>query len=416
MQAERISRGDQLLEGSHRIHSGPGLLARLFAPGFHKLLDQVDRGLEKGALLARLPDGTSRMLGGRSAGFEAEIVLQDWRALVRAGSAGSVGFYEAWEAREWDSPDPVNLFALLMANAATLGNTGRAKGPWRLAARAMHWLNRNTRKQAEKNIHAHYDLGNDFYSTWLDPTMSYSSGYRFDPSMGEKALESSQRRKWQKLGDRLGSPGSVLEIGCGWGSLSHFFALRSAKVTAISLSDQQLGWARHNQSDAIDFRHQDYRDVTGQFDAIVSVEMVEAVGRQYWPDFLDCVARCLKPGGKAAIQYIAIRDELFDAYACNADFIQSYIFPGGLLVRESEFKRLAERRGLAWQDQEEFPLDYAETLKAWRENFDAAVADGRLPQGFDEPFVRLWRFYLMYCEGGFRSGGITVSQVTLVKG
>src|SRR5690606_3529438 len=161
--------------------------------------------------------------------------------------------------------------------------------------------------------------------------------------------ENAQRRKWELLGDRLGSPGSVLEIGCGWGSLANFFALRSARVTAISLSDQQLGWARFNQSDAIDFRHQDYRDVTGQFDAVVSVEMVEAVGREYWPDFFDCIARCLKPGGKAAIQWIAMRDDLFDAYAANADFIQAYVFPGGLLIRESEFRRLAAERGLEWR-------------------------------------------------------------------
>lgn len=415
MRAEEISRGDLLLEGSHRIHTGPDLPARLFAGGGHKLLDRLDRGIAKGALLVRLPDATSRMLGDRAPGFQAEVTIHDWRALLRLATAGSVGWYQAYEAREWSSPDPVPLFALFMENATTLGDAGRAKGPWRLAARALHWLNRNTRRQAERNIHAHYDLGNDFYSAWLDPTMSYSSGYRFDPAKGEAALDNAQRRKWERLGDRLGSPGSVLEIGCGWGSLANFFALRSARVTAISLSDQQLGWARFNQSDAIDFRHQDYRDVTGQFDAVVSVEMVEAVGREYWPDFFDCIARCLKPGGKAAIQWIAMRDELFDAYARNADFIQAYVFPGGLLIRESEFRRLAAERGLEWRDQEDFPLDYAETLKAWRARFDAAVDAGRLPHGFDERFVRLWRFYLMYCEGGFRGGGITVSQVTLVK-
>jgi len=419
MRAEEISRGDLLLEGSHRIRTGPDLIARLYAGGGHKLLDRLDHGFARGSLLARLPDGTTRILGGRAPGFNAEVTLHDWRALLRVATAGSVGWYQAYEAGEWSSPDLVPLFAIFMQNAATLGNLGRSKGPWRLAGRALHWLNRNTRAQAERNIHAHYDLGNDFYSTWLDPTMSYSSGYRFDPAKGDAALEIAQRRKWERLGDRLGSPGSVLEIGCGWGSLANFFALRSARVTAISLSDQQLGWARFNQSDAIDFRHQDYRDVGhspgGQFDAVVSVEMVEAVGREYWPDFFDCIARCLKPGGKAAIQWIAMRDDLFDAYARNADFIQAYVFPGGLLASEREFRRLAAERGLAWEDQEDFPLDYAETLKVWRENFDAAVVTGRLPAGFDERFVRLWRFYLMYCEGGFRGGGITVSQVTLVK-
>ena len=187
-------------------------------------------------------------------------------------------------------------------------------------------------------------------------------------------------------------------------------------MTAISLSDEQLAWAREHQSSDIDFRKQDYRDVTGQFDAVVSVEMVEAVGREYWGAFFDCVARCLKPGGHAAIQYIAIREDLFPAYARSADFIQTHVFPGGMLVSEAEFKRLAVQRGLAWQDRQGFALDYAETLRLWREAFERVVAEGRLPASFDARFVRLWRYYLMYCEGGFRGDGIDVAQVTLTKG
>lgn len=416
MSVEGIRRGDQLLEGSHRIHTGPAFLARLFSGGFHRLIDEVDRGLARGSLLAHLPDGSSRMLGGRSPGFEAEITVHDWRALLRIATSGSVGFYQGWDAREWSSPDEVTLFALVVSNNDALGNTGRAKGPWRIMARLLHWLNRNTRAQAEKNIHAHYDLGNDFYAAWLDPTMSYSSGLDFDSALGEGALEASQHRKWERLARRLGNPATLLEIGCGWGALSNYFAARGSKVTGISLSDEQLHWAAAHQSGAIDFRHQDYRDVTGEFDGIVSVEMVEAVGREYWPSYFDCLARCLKPGGRAAIQFIAMGEDSFEAYARNADFIQAYIFPGGLLIRTSEFRRLAEERGLSWEDQEDFGLDYAETLKAWRVNFDRAVQDRRLPAGFDERFCRLWRFYLMYCEGGFRGGGITVSQVTLVKG
>jgi cyclopropane-fatty-acyl-phospholipid synthase len=175
-----------------------------------------------------------------------------------------------------------------------------------------------------------------------------------------------------------------------------------------------LAYARDHHP-GIDFRKQDYRDCTGQFDAIASVEMVEAVGREFWPDFFDCIARNLVPGGRAALQYIAIRDDLFPAYAASADFIQAYIFPGGMLVSESAFRRLAGERGLEWTDQADFALDYAETLRIWRENFDAAIAEGRLPPQFDARFQRLWRFYLMYCEGGFRGGGITVAQVTLRK-
>ena len=403
-------RGGSLLARGQRFGVTPGVFARLFAGGFHKILDRIDAGLETGSIHARLPDGSTRLLGGRAAGFAAEIELRDWRALLRLSLSGSVGWYQAWEAGEWSSPDPVPLFALFAANGATLGETGRAKGPVRLAARLAHWLNRNTKAGAQKNIHAHYDLGNDFYGAWLDPTMSYSSGY----CVGTDGLEAAQRRKWERLAERLGQPETLLEIGCGWGALASHFAERGSKVTAISLSDEQLAWARRNHP-GVEFRKQDYRDAAGQFDAIVSVEMVEALGREYWPDFLDCLARNLKPGGRAAIQFIAMRDDLFESYARNADFIQAYVFPGGLLIKTSEFRDLAEERGLSWEDQEDFGRDYAETLKAWRAHFDAAEAQRRLPAGFDRRFCDLWRFYLMYCEGGFRGGAITVSQVTLVK-
>ena len=418
MKGESAQRGSVLLESGQRFGVTPGFFARLFAPGFHKLLDRIDAGIEAGAILAHLPDGEVRRLGGRKPGFEAEVHIRDWRALLRLAIGGSAGCYQAWEAGEWSSPDPAALFAVFSANGEALGEIGRAKGPWRVASRALHWLNRNTPVQAERNIHAHYDLGNDFYGAWLDPTMSYSSGYRF----GVDGLEAAQRRKWQRLGERLGPNGEVpetlLEIGCGWGALAGHFAGRGSRVTAISLSDEQLAWARAKHP-GVDFRKQDYRDVGrdsgGQFDAIVSVEMVEALGREYWPAFMDCIARNLKPGGRAAIQFIAMQDELFEAYARNADFIQAYVFPGGLLIKTSDFRRLAAQRGLAWEDQEDFGQDYAETLAAWRARFDAAEAQGRLPAGFDRRFCNLWRFYLMYCEGGFRGGGITVSQVTLVK-
>jgi cyclopropane-fatty-acyl-phospholipid synthase len=410
MVGESAHRGSVLLESGRRFGVAPGLLARLAAPGFHKLLDRIDAGLATGSITGRLPDGSVRTLGARQPGFDAEVHIRDWRALLRLATGGSVGWYQAWEAGEWASPDPVQVFAVFTANAATLGETGRAKGPWRFAARALHWLNRNTRAQAEKNIHAHYDLGNDFYAAWLDPTLSYSSAYHW----GRDGLEAGQRRKWQRLDQRLGAPDTLLEIGCGWGALAGHLAGQGAAVTAISLSDEQLAWARANHP-AVDFRKQDYRDTAGQFDAVVSVEMVEALGREYWPAFFDCLARNLKPGGRAALQYIAMRDDLFEGYARNADFIQAYVFPGGLLIKTGEFRRLAAARGLAWQDQEDFGRDYAETLKAWRANFDEAERRGRLPAGFDRRFCDLWRYYLMYCEGGFRGGAITVSQVTLVK-
>ena len=403
-------RGQGLIEAGRRFASGTGLVSRLAAPGFRKIIDRIDAALVTGALHARLPDGSHRTLGGRAAGFECTVELNSWNALVRLASGGSVGWYEAWVAGEWASPDPVPLFALFMQHASALGDTARAKGRYQTALKLAHLVNRNTHSGAQKNIAAHYDLGNDFYAAWLDPTMSYSSAI-----WGEgDDLEAAQRRKWDALATRLGEPESVLEIGCGWGGLAGFLNDRGSAVNAISLSDEQLAWAREHHPGP-DFRKQDYRDTFGQYDAIVSVEMVEALGREYWPDFMDCIARNLKPGGRAAIQYISMRDDLFDAYADSADFIQACVFPGGLLIRTSEFREMARQNGLSWGDQRDFGEDYARTLRQWRENFDLAVEEQRLPAGFDQTFIELWRYYLMYCEGGFLGKGIDVHQVTLTK-
>jgi cyclopropane-fatty-acyl-phospholipid synthase len=426
MRAEGLSRGHSLLTAGARFERSPGTLARAFAPGFHKILDRIDAGLASGSIEGRLPDGSTRLLGGRKPGFAAQVDLHDWRALLRLATNGSIGWYQAWAAGEWSSPDPVPLFALFMANGATLGDTGRARGPFRIAARFGHWLNRNTHTGAERNIHAHYDLGNDFYAAWLGQSMCYSSALFGGPEGPSQAQQMLSELDYGQLGkvtamlNRVGAQdaGTLLEIGCGWGMLAHAAAGSGCTVDAISLSDAQLAYCRSKGSDAANprFIKQDYRDTHGQYDAIVSVEMVEALGREYWPTFMDCVARNLKPGGRAAIQYISMREDLFEAYAASADFIQAYVFPGGLLIRNSEFRALAEQRGLTWTDQADFGADYAETLRIWRANFDAAVAEQRLPAGFDDRFVRLWRYYLMYCEGGFRGGGIDVHQVTLVKG
>lgn len=404
-------RGEQLLSSGERFAVSPGFFARLLAPGFSKIIDRVDAGLAQGSLLAHLPDGETRKLGGRAPGFDAEIHLHDWRALLRFAVGGVIGFYQSYEAGEWESPDKVALFALMAANVRTLGDAARSSGPAKWGARIAHWLNRNSRAGSVRNISAHYDLGNDFYRAWLDDSMTYSSAL----GMGEDGLEAAQKRKLDAIAKRLGDPANVLEIGCGWGALAEHVAQRGANVTAISLSDEQLAYARARTNPAIDYRKQDYRDVSGTFDAIMSVEMVEALGRENWGAFMDCVARCLKHGGRAAIQYISMADDLFEAYAGTVDFIQAYVFPGGMLIKSSEFRALAQERGLEWQDRQDVGLDYADTLKVWHERFDAALAEGRLPAGFDDRFVRLWRFYLDYCEAGFRSGNIDVHQVTLVK-
>jgi cyclopropane-fatty-acyl-phospholipid synthase len=382
----------------------PRRVARLFQP----VLDRIDSGLAVGQIDIFLPDGSFRVLGGRAAGPSCTVIVRRWRAFLRLARSGSVGWYEAWAAGDWSSPDIVTLFELFARNRATLKQTARAKGLSRIVKRVRHAFNRNDRAGARRNIVAHYDLGNDFYAAWLDPTMSYSSAIF---AAGD-TLEMAQRRKQAAVLDRLGlAPGdNMLEIGCGWGSLSQAAHERGTHVTAISLSPSQLDFARAHYGD-VDFRLCDYRDAMGQFDAIASVEMVEAVGERYWPDYLDTIARCLKLGGRAAIQFISIPDDMYEAYRAGVDFIQTYVFPGGMLLSESRFRALAEARGLAWTDEHRFGADYAETVKIWRTHFEAAT----LPPDFDNKFKNLWRYYLMYCEGGFRSGGIDVVQVTLVN-
>jgi len=424
-------RGERLLAGGARFAPSSPLVARLLHPALRSVLDRIDNGLATGSLLGHLPDGTTRLLGGKAPGFEVEVWLKDWRALVRLATQGSIGWYRGWELGEWDADDQVALFALFAGNARTLGGTARSSGLFRLLARGLHWLNRNNRAGAARNISAHYDLGNDFYSAWLDETMTYSSALFAPEARPSRSaqfmseLRAGQLRKMTAIANRVRPPagGKVLEIGCGWGMQAKIMAsLQYVEVDAISLSREQLAWARarrdaspHELFGEIAYRQQDYRDVTGQYDAIVSVEMVEALGREYWGEFLDCIARCLKPGGRAAIQFISMADDLFETYSQGADFIQAYVFPGGLLIKRSEFRRLAEERGLEWRDQADFGQDYARTLELWRERFDEAVAENRLPDGFDDRFVRLWRYYLAYCEGGFRAGTIDVHQVTLVK-
>ena len=397
-----------------------GFLARFVSARFHRRLDALDAQLVEGAIEAVLPDGSFRIIGDHAPGPVARVDLRRWRALVRLARSGSVGWYRAWENGEWASPDPVVLFELFMLNRNSLGDTGRPSGISRLLRRILHGLNRNSRTGARRNIIAHYDLGNDFYSCWLDETMSYSSALFADPLGTEEPLESAQRRKVATLVDRLNlKPGSdILEIGCGWGYFSRHCANLGHRVTAITLSPSQRIWAEQSarlENGSVSYEICDYRDVKGRFDAIASIEMVEAVGQAYWPAYLDVVARCLKPRGRAAIQFIAIDDAIFERYAAGADFIQAFIFPGGMLLSESRFRALAEERGLRWENPQYYPLHYAETLRRWRIRFDEAVEAGRLPGGFDARFLALWRYYLMYCEGGFRSGGITVGQVTLVQ-
>ncbi len=392
-----------------------------FATIFHRMLDRIDRGLVAGSLAARLPDGRERLLGGHAPGPAAVVDLHRWRALLRLATGGSAGWYVAWANGEWASPDPVVLFDLFMRNRLTLGGAARAGGVLRGLSRLRNRLRRNSRSGARRNIEFHYDLGNDFYALWLDPTLTYSSALFDEPISPKQNLEAAQRTKIDAILDRLAvSPGeTILEIGCGWGAFAEAAAGRGLRVHAITLSAGQENAAAGRIAAAglggVTVSRTDYRDVTDTYDAVASIEMVEAVGQEYWPAYLAAIARALKPGGRAAIQYIAIDDAIFEDYAGGVDFIQRFVFPGGTLLSESRFRALAEAAGLEWCDNRTFGLHYAETLRRWREAFDAAVTDGRLPAKFNRYFIDLWRYYLMYCEGGFRGGGIDVAQVTLVK-
>ncbi len=424
MDVSTSRRGRHLLTADRGFATGAGWWSRLLAPGFHSVLDRIDAGLLYGSLEADLPDGTHRLLGGRGAGPAVIVDLKSWRALLRLMTTGSVGWYRAWAEGEWSSPDPVQLFDLFMRNRLTLGGAARAKGFGRLVNRVAHGLRRNSRKRARRNIEFHYDLGNDFYSAWLDRGMAYSSALFVEPIGPRESLEVAQARKVRALLDRLDlKPGQrLLEIGCGWGGLAEVAARDyGVEVVGLTLSAEQKGFAdtrlaAAGLADRVSIDLTDYRDVAGTFDAVASVEMVEAVGAEYWPAYMTAIARALKPGGRAAIQYIAIDDAIFENYAASADFIQTYVFPGGMLISESRFRAVAEAAGLAWgDDRHGFGLHYAETLRRWRDAFDMAVDEERLPAGFDPAFADLWRYYLMYCEGGFRGGGIDVVQVTLTR-
>ncbi|WP_374264929.1 class I SAM-dependent methyltransferase [Zoogloea sp.] len=366
--------------------------------------------LRGGPLEVRLPDGSNVVFGHG----EHAVTLQvhDTATFGMILARGDIGLAEAYIEGRWDSPDLAGLLTVLASNRDVLRRA--LYGAWRplLAARVRHWLNRNSRAGSKRNIMAHYDLGNDFYRLWLDAGMSYSAAlYR---EADADTLAAAQDAKYRRILRRLDAqPGEhVLEIGCGWGGFAEMAARAGLAVTGLTLSPSQLAWAKSRVPEA-DLRLQDYRDTTERFDHIVSIEMFEAVGERWWPGYFKTVARALKPGGRAVVQSITIDDALFPTYRRGTDFIQQYIFPGGMLPSRAAFRSAARRAGLAVSDEFAFGADYARTLADWRATFEA-----RWPQierlGFDEPFRRLWRMYLSYCEAGFRAGSIDVVQFELV--
>lgn len=410
MRLPETERQAPLAEQSLSVQTGIGL-SRWF---LRRLLSRI----AVGRLSIVTPEGEQIWSPPAEPGPQAAIVLKSWRAMRRLMLDGDIGLAEAYRDGDFTTPDLTALIELGARNDATLRRLVSGTLPVRLLNRIRHWRNANSRAGSRRNITAHYDLGNEFYRQWLDESMTYSSALY---GATTDTLEAAQERKLDRIVEMLALSGGeqVLEIGCGWGALAERLAREGCRVTAITLSPSQLDHAQRRiaqagLADRVDLRLQDYRDIAGQYDRIVSIEMIEAVGRNYWPSYFATLDRSLAEGGHAVLQAITIDDALFELYQQGTDFIQRFIFPGGCLPSVAALEREAKGAGLATIDRVDFGASYAETLKEWRRRFLQSWPQ-IAPLGFDEPFRKLWEFYLCYCEAGFRAGTIDVSLLTLSK-
>lgn len=408
MRLPETERQAPLAEQSLSVPMGIGL-SRWF---LRRLLSRI----AVGRLSIVTPEGEQLWSAPAGPGPQAAIVMASWRAMRRLMLDGDIGLAEAYRDGDFTTPDLTALIELGARNDATLRRLVSGTWPARLLNRLRHWRNANSRAGSRRNITAHYDLGNDFYRRWLDASMTYSSALYEAPT---DVLEAAQERKLDRIVEMLALSGGehVLEIGCGWGALAERLAREGCRVTAITLSPSQLDYAQRRiaqagLADRVDLRLQDYRDIAGQYDRIVSIEMIEAVGRDYWPSYFAALDGCLSPEGRVVLQAITIDDALFESYQHGTDFIQRFIFPGGCLPSVPALAGAAKAAGFAEIERLEFGTSYAFTLKEWRrrflENWPQIAA-----QGFDESFRRLWEFYLCYCEAGFRASTIDVSLVAL---
>lgn len=366
--------------------------------------------LECGELVIETPAGERLVLGGRRTGPQAKVIIHRWRCLWRMVSGWDIGFAEVYCAGEWSSPDLVALLRLACDNSAVMSSLKFLRVP-RFWLKLRHAMNRNTRRGSRRNIAAHYDLGNEFYQQWLDAGMSYSAG--LFSSVGE-SLEQAQNAKLDRVVSLLELAGgeSVLEIGCGWGSLADRLVHKRCNLTGITLSTEQLAYAQqrlssHALAGHCNLRLQDYRDVRGDFDRIVSIEMLEAVGEAYWPTYFEKLYERLRPGGIAVLQVITIDQARFENYRRRPDFIQKYIFPGGMLPTPQIIEREASKAALHLVGNEFFGESYARTLEEWRTRFQDAWPQIKA-LGFDQRFKRMWEYYLAYCQAGFETGAINV--------
>ncbi|HLX15728.1 MAG TPA: cyclopropane-fatty-acyl-phospholipid synthase family protein [Bradyrhizobium sp.] len=375
--------------------------------------------LRHGALEVTLPDGRTVRLGDNGPGPTAAMTVYNYGFASRLLRSGDIGIAEAYLRGEWDTPDLTQFLYLFCVNQDWMKTNFIGKPLVRTVQVIRHWFNRNTRRQARLNIYRHYDIGNAFYSAWLDPSMTYSSAL-FEE--GTADLAAAQNNKYRRLAEAIDlRPGQkLLEIGCGWGGFAEYAAKTfGAKVVGLTISREQRDFAQARiqaagLNDQVEIRLQDYRDERDQYDRIASIEMIEAVGEEFWPTYFSQLRDRLLPGGLAGIQAITIQDSLFQTYRREVDFIQRYVFPGGMLPSPEILKSLGERFGVPVIRERIFGQDYAKTLATWRNNFRAAWPN-LMPLGFDDRFRRLWEYYLAYCEAGFLSGNIDVRQVVFAK-
>jgi cyclopropane-fatty-acyl-phospholipid synthase len=374
--------------------------------------------IRHGSLALTTPDGETHLFTGPEPGTRADLAMQDWKVASELMRSADIAIAECYRDGRLKSSDWTALLMFFVENAAPLEEVFYGNKLAVIYYRVLHWLRSNSKRQAKKNIAAHYDLSNDFYRLWLDPTMTYSAGV----GVAGQDMEAAQQAKYDRILDVLNpKPGDhILEVGCGWGGFAERAAkTRGVKVTGITLSEAQLAFARERMqreglSDLVTLKLTDYRDVKEQFDHIVSIEMFEAVGEQYWPTYFAKVHECLKPGASAVIQAITIAEDAFPRYRETSDFIREYIFPGGMLAPIPRFIADAAHAGLKAGEPFRFGIDYADTLKFWRDRINAVDPDVKA-LGFDEKFLRIWRFYLCYCEAGFRTGRTDVMQIQLTR-
>jgi cyclopropane-fatty-acyl-phospholipid synthase len=375
------------------------------APASARVFLALLNRLTVGHLVLTTPDGQQRLYGDPHAHIGAQLTVRDWRACGAILRAGDIGFAEAYRAEWVDTPDLIALLRLAIRNESVLPRTISGGALARMFYGLRHWLRPNTRSGSQRNIHAHYDLGNPFYTLWLDPTMTYSSAL-FDGD-AHRSLEDAQTLKYQRIVEslQLRAGMRVLEIGCGWGGFAMHVARQGIRVHGVTISAAQYEWARERVAEAglgdlVTIELRDYRDLRGLYDAVVSIEMFEAVGERYWATYFNVLRRMLVPGGRALVQSITIDDARFADYRSSSDFIREFIFPGGMLPSTERFRAVAKRAGLEATLSLSFGLDYAHTLRHWSALFEAQL-DSVRALGFDDLFVRTWRLYLAFCEAGF---------------